>query len=338
MATVNGLTDITYSPNMDFCGETDVFSYEVCDNVGCDTAEVSVAVICPSLYPQYTIELVTADDDGDTVPDSLEASCELRGIVHGVNLRGSEGLLFTLIDENDLEDGIAVFNPSEDFGYTVEEGDVVIVRGEIDQFNGLTQIFAEELQEVGSASIYTPEVVTALDESTESKLVRINNLFLVDPADWDDSGSSFNIDVTDGTNTYTMRIDSDTEIAGTGLPPVQFALIGIGGQFDANAPFDEGYQLIPRYLDDIIPLLNTRNVDLSASITFGPNPVSDNLSIQSEIEVDRYEVRNLLGQPMLSDQPNTRNWTISTAGWARGIYTLTFFTEEGGWTTTVVKQ
>ena len=55
---------------------------------------------------------------------------ELRGIVHGWN-DYSSGLQFTLIDETN---GINAFSPVSDFGYDVEEGDSVRVRGVIDQY------------------------------------------------------------------------------------------------------------------------------------------------------------------------------------------------------------
>jgi plastocyanin len=337
-ATVNGLTEILYSPEMDFCGETDVFSYEVCDDIGCDTAEVSVFVICPSVYPQYSIQLVSNDGDGDFVPDSLGISCEVQGIVHGIDLRGVNGIQFTIIDESDVEAGIGVFNGGDDFGYEVEEGDIVLVRGVVDQFNGLTQIVADTILEIGSAAIYSPQVVLELDETTESKLVRINNLSLVNPGDWDQSGSSFNVEATDGFNNFQIRIDSDVNIAGQPAPQEPFDLIGIGGQFDTNAPFDGGYQVLPRYMEDIIETVNTTQLDLSGAITFGPNPVSSSLSIQADMKIDRFEVHNMFGQVILSDQPNTLSWAIPVASWAPGLYSLTFFTEEGSWTTMIVKQ
>ena len=83
----------------------------------------------------------------------------------------------------------------------------MIVRGEIGQFNGLTQINPDTLWMVSAGNaLFDPTVVTALDETTESQLVTIENLTIVDPADWSNSGSGFNVDVTDGTNTYTLCV------------------------------------------------------------------------------------------------------------------------------------
>jgi hypothetical protein len=46
----------------------------------------------------------------------------------------------------------------------------------------------------------------------------------------------------------------------------------------------------------------------------------------------------MFGQVVLSDQPKTLSWAIPVASWAPGLYSLTFFTEEGSWTTMIVKQ
>jgi len=52
--------------------------------------------------------------------------------------------------------------------------------------------------------------------------------------------------VTDGTNTLTVRIDADTDIPGNPIPFGPVDIIGILGQYGTT------YQLLPRYLSDII--------------------------------------------------------------------------------------
>ena len=91
-------------------------------------------------YPEYTISEVTTSD-ADGVPDSTGVLCQLQGIVHGVDLNGGGSIQFTVIDATG---GIGLFS-SNDFGYTVTEGDEVIIRGSIEQFNGLIQIAPDTL-------------------------------------------------------------------------------------------------------------------------------------------------------------------------------------------------
>lgn len=195
----------------------------------------------------YPIEEVTGvGEDGSA--DSLGLICELRGVVYGYNLRTS-GLQFTLIDPTD---GIGVFSSVEDFGYTVNEGDSLHIVGEIEQFNGLTQIIPQSVTLISSGNpLVEPGLVSVLNETTESQLVSLSCAYLTDPAQWTNEGVGFNADVSDGVNTVTLRIDAETDVFGSPAPQGVFNVTGIGSQFDATTPYTEGYQLIPRYIEDL---------------------------------------------------------------------------------------
>lgn len=296
MAAVNADNTITYTPDDGFCGGDDSFEYEICDSDACDTATVTVTVNCPTSYPLYSIgEVTTVDADG--AGDSLGVSCELRGTVHGVNLR-EDGLQFTIIDDNN--DGIGVFSGNMDFGYTVTEGDNVAVQGEIGQFSGLLQIGADTVMMMSEGNaLQTPTVITELSEATESQLVTIENVSLVDPNEWGGGFSGFNVDVTDGTNTITVRIDDNVDLFDMPAPTGTFNVTGIGGQFDSDAPFDEGYQLLPRYMEDIDPY-NTGGgsdypaYDVGQVNTVDADGVADSLGVSCEIAGIVYGV-NLRG-------------------------------------------
>ncbi|MCP3932432.1 MAG: hypothetical protein GY705_25455, partial [Bacteroidetes bacterium] len=149
----------------------------------------------PAQYPAYDIGVVTTSNvDGEV--DSLGVKCQIHGVVYGVNMRSS-GLQFTLIDSNN--DGIGLISFSDDWGYTVQEGDEVIVQGVIGFYNGLTQINPDSVWMVSAGnSLFDPTIVTALGEETESQLITIENVTLVDPASW--GSGSFNTDVTNGTD------------------------------------------------------------------------------------------------------------------------------------------
>ena len=203
--------------------------------------------------PVYPIDLVTDDADGDGQADSLGVGCELRGVVHGIDLNGGIDLQFTIIDPTG---GIGVFSDNVTFGYTVTEGDSVHIAGTLSEFNGLAQILPDTIIFISSGNATaTPAVITALNESTESELVRFNNATLVDPAQWTGSGSGFNVEVTNGTDTIEVRIDNEVDLYSLPAPSGTFDVIGLGGQFDNNPPATEGYQLLPRYQQDIIPVV-----------------------------------------------------------------------------------
>ncbi len=192
------------------------------------------------------VDVITLDTEG--VATNLDLECELRGVVYGVNLRPS-GLQFTLIDPTDGI-GVISFEPLSD--YVVNEGDSVHVVGIIDQFNGLTQIEISSITLISADNdLIDATVVTELNEFSESNLITVECLELVDASQWTNDGSGFNVDLTDGTNTFLMRVDADTDVFGTDAPEGAFTLTGLGGQFDNSSPYDEGYQILPRYIADV---------------------------------------------------------------------------------------
>lgn len=197
--------------------------------------------------PYYQISEVSGNDES-FVADSLGVICELRGIVHGLNTN-PDGLQFTLIDDTG---GIGVFSSENNFDYTVTEGDSLHIVGVIEQFNGLTQIVPETLELMGTGlDLYDPVQVAELNEDTESEMIRLKCYEVVDQTQWTNAGDGFNVEITNESTTLTMRIDADTDIFGSEPPQGTFTVVGIGGQFDSDSPFDEGYQILPRYLEDL---------------------------------------------------------------------------------------
>ncbi|MDA1336149.1 MAG: lamin tail domain-containing protein [Bacteroidetes bacterium] len=200
-------------------------------------------------YPVYDIATVRTVDFVSGVSDSLGVSCELRGIVHGWNDYPS-GLQFTLIDSTD---GINVFSPLTDFGYEeVVPGDSLRVRGSIGQFAGLTQLIADTVIYEGSGFLTEqPTLVQELNEETESHIIKLKCVELVDPAQWTNSAPSFEVDITTGSTIYTMRIDANTDLFLSEPPIGVFGVTGIGDQRDFDEPFFSGYRISPRYQSDI---------------------------------------------------------------------------------------
>jgi hypothetical protein len=330
-ATANGLNDITYKPNTGFCGE-DKFTYKICDTNGCSEAEVKVSVACAPSYPAYAISKVTTVNVSG-IPDSLNVKCSIEGIVYGVDIQGGASIQFTLIDQSG---GITVFS-SKSFGYTVTEGDRLVVQGVINQFNCLTQIAPDTLWKISSANpLVAPKVITKLDESTESELVRINNLSLVTPSQWLGNGTSFNADVTDGINTFQLRIDNDVDLATKPAPVGTFHLVGLGGQFDNVGICDAGYQILPRYSKDIISTTGNKELLLAQQISIFPSPATDKLSIKTDLQIDAVVIFNVVGQQLMEvKQPGNY---ISVQSLHSGTYILQFRVGEHMLSTRFVKQ
>ena len=331
---------LTYFPSQDFCG-TDVMEYEVCNDISCDTAMVTVTIDCPFSYPIYDIATVTSVDmDGNV--DSLEVLCELSGLVYGINTRGQGGFQFTMIDAGN--NGINVFSSEETFGYTVNEGDEIIVRGEITQFNGLTEIIPDELilVSVGNTLI-NPLETDKPTESTESSLIQVMDLKIIDPNQWGDVMFGFNIEVTNGIDTFEMRIDNDSEVFNESIDvvtnPDLFGVIGIGGQFDNTEPYTEGYQIAPRFNTDFIFIDPSSTVEpaFSKLIQLSPNPVMDVLTVDMQEYFDQLNIYAVDGSLLQTILPQSLRLDVDMSNWPAGMYLISFIKNNKTWTTKVVK-
>ncbi len=212
----------------------------------------------------YTYDLATVRSvDTSGVADSAGVYCAIEGVVYGVDLDGNNGISFTVIDSTD---GINVFNYNDVDNYVVTEGDMIRVVGAIDQYNGLIEIIADSITVLSTGHcIPFATVVDSLSEMTESNYIEFKNVTIPDASQWPAPGRSANVDfVTMNGDTLTMRIDADTKIQDSILnaPSGIFNLVGIGGQFDRNAPFFDGYQIFPMFVTDIDSMDHAAPTDL----------------------------------------------------------------------------
>ncbi len=237
-------------------------------------------------YPNLSIGLLrTVNSDG--VIDSLNKRCTIEGTVYGVNLRPS-GLQFTVIDKNN--DGLGIFLSSGNLSYTVKEGDVLRIKGTVSQFNGLAQMTPDSIEFVKSSNpLFPPTIASTLNELTESQLIKIKNVELVDPNTWNNNPLGFTVKITNGNDTFDLRIDNDVDLHGTAAPSGRFNVTGIGSQFDAISPFLDGYQILPRYKSDIEVLTKTAQFHEQHARIF-PNPVHRELYVESNLSYDHFEI------------------------------------------------
>ncbi|MFK7808381.1 MAG: T9SS type A sorting domain-containing protein [Saprospiraceae bacterium] len=334
-AVANGTTDITYTPGPDFCG-TDEYTYEICDATSCDEATITITIDCPVIYPAYTIGIVTADANNNGEADSIDVNCALTGVVYGTDIRGGNGLTFTIIDSNN--DGINVFNFSDVGTYEPMEGEEVTINGSITSFNGLAEIIPEEITVNSTGNtLVIPTDVTSLGEDTESQLIRMTNMFIVDTVS---NFGGYNIRITNGSvDTFIMRVDEDIDLYTLPAPTGVFNVTGIGGQFDnSGEPFDSGYQIGPRYVQDIEEVSSIETPAFAANIKIYPNPVSALLQIESEVALDEIRVTNVLGQSveLITEQNSTLSIDVSHL--QSGLYFLTMFKDGESWTQSFIKR
>ncbi len=148
------------------------------------------------------------------------------------------------------------------FDYTnpVNLGDGLDVIGTVAFYNGKVEISGPDmvitLLSTGNP-LPEPENISAEELSIngdlyESCLIMIDHLLITGGDPWPPEGSNANVEVTDETGVVVvLRVDKETNIDGSPEPQQPFTCIGLGSQFDNATPYTEGFQIMPRSLDDI---------------------------------------------------------------------------------------
>lgn len=196
-------------------------------------------------------------NNANGVPVDTGRTFTVRGVVTSANQFGLSGPASL----QDSTGGLSVFGDL--FSNRVRIGDSVQVTSVLTHFNGLTQFdfrrAGSTFQRLDSNKISIPQVVTIADintqlwngiEAHESKLVRLNSVTIVGTGNFA-SGTNYNI--TDASGTMQLRIDNDVaSLINTPIPSGPIDVIGIIGQFKTTAPFSTGYQILPRFVSDLI--------------------------------------------------------------------------------------
>jgi len=140
-------------------------------------------------------------------------------------------------------------------------GDSVNVTGHMESYNGLLEIIAvhdstiiviSSGNELPAAQPLTLAALLNNPEEFESELITIYNVSLTGGT-WPAEGSSTTLQISDdgGNTEVDLRIDSDTDIDGSTEPTWPVMVTGVLSQYDGSAPYDEGYQIMPRAITDV---------------------------------------------------------------------------------------
>ncbi|MFA7330692.1 MAG: lamin tail domain-containing protein [Candidatus Delongbacteria bacterium] len=150
-------------------------------------------------------------------------------------------------------------------------GDDYQAIGIVKNYNGLIELDPSEYSEItGHSGLVAPLAVTlaqliATPEAYEARLVEVTGLTLDPGAVWPAPGANATLTVWQGTDSYALQIDKDTDLDEGMAPAGEFTLRALVGQFDTATPFDSGYQLLPRFQADILTALAAPAVTIAVS-------------------------------------------------------------------------
>ena len=256
----------------------------------------SIVIILMSLLFMHNVSLVFSLDnqatsesipieqvrqnDSNGVPLLLDSMVEIEG---EVTVSDQFGIIASIQDETA---GVMIYDSY--FASQVKIGDYVRIRGKVTQYRGLTEISGVTILEhiPGTPSI-APEKVTCFEieneginglEHYEGELLRIDSVN-VNTSQWYVTGSGTNYMLSDQTGSCEVRIDVDANLANTAVPGGAFSIIGVLSQYDYSEPYTSGYQIMPRFIEDIVTAGGPKLVN--APIESDINPHSITISWES---------------------------------------------------------
>ncbi|MGH1365400.1 MAG: T9SS type A sorting domain-containing protein [Calditrichia bacterium] len=314
---------------------TDNYAAEIAASEYTDSDLVSYKVYAEDDAPQSnespsfgflagTTPIGTAmDDDSDGNLIYLGLSARLTGV-----LTVATGVFSaTNVDVymQDATGGTNVFAFGLDSTFSMTRGNSYTVIGTIAQFNGKGEIIPNDLTadiiDNGAATEPGPVTATLADlnggnsEGLEGQLVAIAGVTNTGAADpWPAVDNNANVEITDdgGTNVYTLRVDSDTDIDGSAEPAWPVNVQGILTQFDNSPPYTEGYQILPRDLGDVDVVLGVEPIEGGLIKTLAlhsnyPNPFNPSTTLRFDVPADNnlnspvtLTIFNSLGQKVLT--------------------------------------
>lgn len=207
-----------------------------------------------------TIAAARIDANNDFVPDRKGDTVTVIGTVNSINFTASASRFqYTIQDDNA---GITITKAGLTGGgplYNV--GDVLIARGVVGQYYGVTQLdmpdsIQNAVQLIATGNPVTPVTLTipqykSQGEKYESMLIKIKGISKISGT-WPAAGANANsLPFWDGSDTVIVRIDLDSDIDGQTEPTYPVDMIGIATQNASAAPYSTGYQIQPGWYSDI---------------------------------------------------------------------------------------
>ncbi|MEY4287436.1 MAG: hypothetical protein RL511_1525 [Bacteroidota bacterium] len=242
--------------------------------------------------------------------------------VSGVVTNGSE--LGSIRYIQDGTAGIACYGTNLS---SVQKGDSITATGVLFEFSGLLELsptnsYINHGQAVNPPAALSIPIPSA-GENLEGQLVRLDNVTFVQTGSFATGNST--VQVTDGSNTFDVRINGTTNIDGSAIPSGPITIIGLLGQFNTN------YQLIPRSTQDIFAYVAPAreiNVKINGNSVLSGDTYVVGTSATTTITIENYGVQNLTVSGATFSGANaadyTCNATVVVGGTSSQNVTLNF--------------
>ncbi len=201
-------------------------------------------------------------------PENLNKFFTIEGVATVDNqILGTQKQNFYLQDDTA---GINIFSTDFETPFPVVKGDKLKITGKVIEYNGLTELEPTSIEKISEGNqLPDPKNLTIADstdfavaEPLEGSLVTITGKVSASAA----SGSNYNVTFVDeNSKSTTIRvmaasnINPETDLAAG----KSYTVTGVLGQYTTNASATNGYQLYPRDLKDIAPILGITHTPLT---------------------------------------------------------------------------
>ncbi len=196
----------------------------------------------------------------------------------------------------DISGGVNIYAPSWNSG-TFKLGQLVSFYGRVTEYNGLTEVVLEGPNFTVYGDGYAFDTIRLrpsepLSEKHEGRLIEITGEVASNPRE---AGAGQSFTVWNGFTPITVYVYTTTGVDLSNIEPGKLVkIVGIGGQYDRDEPYDAGYQLLVRFQDDIQLIGNGRETS-EASMNISPNVFAPSLGEVANIEVNGpYDARYTL--------------------------------------------